>query len=557
MMATCAFSPMSVWAADGDNNITITVTSGHGTAANDRFVAYKILDLTTNLKCTNNESGHTHKKDCYNYAYTVNSQYRAAIIQASQKIATSVGEELENSADDTKILKYLSDLEVKTVDGATVDEPRLFADALYQIIATDTTKALQTGALTSSNGVITASSQGYYLIAETSAGSTDSQADSISNVLLDTKGAIALTVKTKESVPTIAKDVADTGSTTYTETVSARQGDAVTFRLTGTMPTNLDEYDTYQYIFHDTLPTELSFDSTSVAVTIDGTTVGKDSYSVLTTGIRDGETFQVKFADIKKAQDADGKAITVSSSSKVVVTYQATVISTFDTAVTARGNDKLMTNYASLEFSNNPYWDGNGDKPTSETPKDPATVVSLKLTTNKVDASGNAVKGAKFDLYRSTDGTTSNWATTPIYSKVEANTGTDKNIAVFGSLDAGTYKLVESKVPEGYNKMSDLIFKVEIAYDNETDSSGKTVQKIKSITIKDASGKTISSTTIENGTFTADIATGALETNIVNTTGIVLPSTGSAGLAMVYAVAAVMVAGGVVLKLRKREEKDA
>jgi LPXTG-motif cell wall-anchored protein len=98
---------------------------------------------------------------------------------------------------------------------------------------------------------------------------------------------------------------------------------------------------------------------------------------------------------------------------------------------------------------------------------------------------------------------------------------------------------------------------VEIAYDNETDSSGKTVQKIKSITIQDANGGTISSTTIGNGTFTADIDTGALETNIVNTTGIVLPSTGSAGLAMVYAVAAVMVAGGVVLKLRKREEKDA
>jgi LPXTG-motif cell wall-anchored protein len=216
-----------------------------------------------------------------------------------------------------------------------------------------------------------------------------------------------------------------------------------------------------------------------------------------------------------------------------------------------------MTNNASLEFSNNPYWDGSGTEPTSETPKDPATVVSLKLTTNKVDASGTAVKGAKFDLYRSTDGSTTKWATDPIYSDVEANNGTDKNIAVFGSLDAGTYKLVESTVPEGYNKMSDLIFKVEIAYDNETDSSGKTVQKIKSITIKDANDKTISSETLSGTTFTADIATGVLETNIVNTTGVVLPSTGSAGLAMVYAVAAVMVAGGVVLKLRKREEKDA
>jgi LPXTG-motif cell wall-anchored protein len=239
----------------------------------------------------------------------------------------------------------------------------------------------------------------------------------------------------------------------------------------------------------------------------------------------------------------------------VVVTYQATVSSTFDTAVTDRGNAKLMTNNASLEFSNNPYWDGSGTEPTSETPKDPATVVSLKLTTNKVDASGTAVKGAKFDLYRLTDGSTSNWAA--IYSDVAANTGTSENIAVFGSLDAGTYKLVESIVPDGYNKMSDLIFKVEIAYDNETDSSGKTVQNIKSITIKDANDKTISSETLSGTTFTADIATGVLETNIVNTTGVVLPSTGSAGLAMVYAVAAVMVAGGVVLKLRKREEKDA
>jgi fimbrial isopeptide formation D2 family protein/LPXTG-motif cell wall-anchored protein len=439
------------------------------------------------------------------------------------------------------------------VNGATIDGPRLFADALYKIIAADA--SLQENALTSSDGVITATSKGYYLIAETSAGATN---DSISNVLLDIKGETALTISTKESVPAISKEVADTGSSTLTETVSARQGDAVTFRLTGTMPTNLDKYATYQYIFHDTLPaTELQFDADSVVVKIDGTTVGKDSYSVLTTGIRDGETFQVKFADIKKAKDESGAAIAVSSESKVVVTYEATVISSFDEDIADRGNNNLMTNNATLEFSNNPYWNGDGDEPTSETPKDPATVVSLKLTANKIDTDGAAVKGAKFDLYRSTDGSTSNWASTPIYANVAASTGTDKNIAVFGSLDAGTYKLVESTVPEGYNKMSDLIFKVEIAYDNETDSSGKTVQKIKSITIQDASGKTISSTTIGNGIFTAAAATGELETNIVNTTGVVLPSTGSAGLAMVYAVAAVMVAGGVVLKLRKREEKDA
>ena len=85
----------------------------------------------------------------------------------------------------------------------------------------------------------------------------------------------------------------------------------------------------------------------------------------------------------------------------------------------------------------------------------------LKLTLRKVDESGKALSGAKFNLIDTTTGRT-----------VHTFTTAGKDIDLSGYVLAGhSYKLVETKAPEGYTKAIDT--KIEIAKDGSVKVNGK------------------------------------------------------------------------------------
>ena len=52
--------------------------------------------------------------------------------------------------------------------------------------------------------------------------------------------------------------------------------------------------------------------------------------------------------------------------------------------------------------------------------------------------------------------------------------------------------------------------------------------------------------------FTADVVSGALEANVINYAGHVLPSTGGMGTTVFYAVGSVLVLGAVVVLITKK-----
>lgn len=85
---------------------------------------------------------------------------------------------------------------IQLVNGFDADQTRSFADAVYAGIKD------MTADFTSVGKIITADGQGYYLIAE-SAMAGDPDAKSL--VMLDTAGQNNITVKSKESVPTLTK----------------------------------------------------------------------------------------------------------------------------------------------------------------------------------------------------------------------------------------------------------------------------------------------------------------------------------------------------------------
>ena len=253
----------------------------------------------------------------------------------------------------------------------------------------------------------------------------------------------------------------------------------------------------------------------------------------------------MKFADLKQAKAKTGD-VTITKNTKIVVEYKAKL--NVDAKRGATGNP----NEAWLEFSNDQYNTGEGS-PTGNTPHDKVIVFTFDIVVNKYKNSvtdANKLNNAGFTLYKSTDGT--NW------SKAQElnNAGNNTNVFRFNGLDSGYYKIVESKVPDGFTKADDVIFTVEATYDATSDAPTLT-----GLVVKDANGSVIS--TGENAKFTlsgitydgTESANAQISTNIINKSGNKLPSTGGMGTVMLYVagIAVFVLAGAtLVMALRRR-----
>lgn len=479
--------PSVVMAADGKSTITVD-----GATAGSEYVAYKLFNAT--------DDGNGH------FSYTVNSKYETVLKEVTGK---STGAE---------IVKYLDGIK----DNATA--VREFADKVYAKVKTMDVD------YTAANGVFAEVDQGYYLIAQTKIGTNEAY----SLVMLGTAGKNNLKITPKTGVPTFEKKIKEKNDSTGVE--SGWQdasdydiGDKVPFKLTGTVSDKYDNYKTYYYAFHDKMDDTLEFNADSVVVKIDGKEVAKDKYTLNTT-TTDGCTFEVVFNDLKK--------VSPKKPGKVTVEYTATL----------KDNANLGSvgnfNRGKLEFNNNPYYEGEGKPETSETPWDKVVVFTYKLIANKTDGQGHPLPGAGFTLYKF-DKDTNN------YVKVEEIPAGTTTTFAFTGADAGKYKLVETTVPDGYNKADDLVFEVKGTYEAVSTAplEAPTLTKLE---ILDANGNIISG---ENKVFTTNLVAGTATTNIKNLTGSELPETGGMGTTVLYAAGTLMIlAAAAFLVMKKKAE---
>lgn len=463
-------------------NITI-----NGTGKN--YKAYKLLNATV--------SGTGADKKI---SYTVNEKYTEIL-----KAATSV-------TDAKNIIKAI---ENKT-DAAAI---RSFANDVYAKIKADKT----TEDYTSTGKNFTDVDKGYYLIVETE---LNDEADTYSLVMLNTADQDNVTVDSKEESPTFEKKIKEkndsTGDVTgWQDGADYDINDAVPFKLQGTVPQNYGAYNTYKYVFHDEMSSGLTFNASSVVVKVDENTI-TSGYSVVTTGLKDGCTFEIQFDDLKKISE-------VKAGSTITVEYDATLNE--NAVIGSAGNP----NQAKLEYSNNPYGDGTG-----KTPWDKVIAFTYQLVANKVDKDGAPVVGAGFTLYK--------WSNEQ--DKYVAVGSEIKGVTTFNfkGIDAGKYKLVESTVPDGYTKAEDLVFTVVATYDTED-----LEPKFGTLTIKDGN-KVISEG--EGNVFTVNLAAGSFTTNVVNLTGTTLPSTGGMGTTVFYVVGGGLMAVAVVLLVTKKRMEN-
>ena len=310
-------------------------------------------------------------------------------------------------------------------------------------------------------------------------------------------------------------------------------GDYVPFQLKATIAQDYDNYKVYKLTFHDQESAGLTFKPETVKVYVDGTEI-TSGYEVVTTGLTDGDTFEVRFADLKSTAAHAGSVITVEYSS--TLNDQAVLGST--------GNPNKMH----VTYSNNPNDDQGGEN--GKTPEDTVIVFTYKVVANKVtknsaydaskdpektgtDSEGHKefipLKGAGFTLYKKN----ASGEYVAVGSEVK---GDEMTTFTWTGLDDGDYKIVETTTPAGYNTIAPIEFTItaehEILSDNPT------------------------LTSLSGDTFTGEASTGAVSADIENNKGSTLPETGGIGTTIFYVVGSILVLAAVVLLITKKRMSE-
>ena len=307
-------------------------------------------------------------------------------------------------------------------------------------------------------------------------------------------------------------------------------GQTVNYTVTGKVP-DYTGFTTYTYKVADTMSAGLTFNK-DVKVTVGGTDV--TSACTITLAVNNNANSFTVTIPVKSYQIG----------AEIKVTYSA--------VVNEKAIAKIATNKAELTYSNNP----TDSTKTTTTPPQEQKVYSSKIVIDKYETGKKNTKlpGAIFVLYKRGEGTATkptsgdydtvtNNSTTTYYprsyykynddtttagAKVEwaeaqaqatPKTTDSKGIATFDGLANGTYYLVETKAPAGYNQLTAPVV-VEV----------------------------------KGGTTEADLSVTA---EVENSAGALLPSTGGMGTTIFYVLGSILVIGAVVLLVTKKRMGDA
>ena len=517
MLAAIMMMAMSVtaFATEGATGIrTLTVSANGGQDLTGQTInLYKLFDVTES------KSGETT-----NYAYTVNtaSGYKNALVS----VLTEAGKTVTVGSKDEEFAKAVFDIGAKDSK-----EVQSFANKFTTYALTNSLAATKTsGKITEENKTsfeFTGLDAGYYLVYVT--GGKEIQSS------LVTVDADTTTVNLKSETPSINKTADKT---------TVNIGDVVTYTVKGSIP-DTTGYAEYAYKIHDELTKGLDFvnNATGTACTDNKVAVkvaftnATDAGKAPTEATLDAENNRKMSLDlsawIRANQENKGKEFTVIYYAKVNKDAEGT-----------------NNNKASLEYGNNPNDTTTTTPSEAKTPTYPLDI--LKKKAGIAGATTEKLAGAKFKLYSNktdadknddtkaikvspvTTGVAGNYVVDPTsstteFESVENIERKDYNLRVNG-LAEGTYYLVETKAPDGFNKLTAPV-EIKITKSTDTDVNNWTISKA-----------------------------GTVETDkiidIENSTGSLLPSTGGRG-AIVFAVIAALLVFGVAVSYIRDKRKEA
>ena len=452
-LATTAFAAETVATP---TNGTITVENpvkGH------TYTAYKIFDVVYD---TNAENGH--------YSYTIDSTNEWYGTVSAYARDTTHGLTLTQvNGGNTYVVTTNNDFSAPN-----------FADALKADVNGKTGRPLSDA---DGKATVTGLDLGYYFVT--------SSTGALCNLTTTNP---TVTIHDKNDMPFEKK----------ADKTNADVGQIVTYTITGKVP-DYTGFTTYTYKVTDTMSAGLTFKK-DVKVTVGGKDVTSDCTI----------TYDVDKNANKFTVSIPVKSYTIGA--EIKVTYSALVN---ENAVA-----KVSNNEATLTYSNNP----TDSTKTTITPPQEQKVYTSKIVIDKFESGKEATKlpNAKFVLYKKvTDGEKTSifyykWNDTD--RKVEwvedmkdatVVTTNKQGEATFRGLADGTYYLVETEAPAGYNPLT------------------------KSVEVTVAGSST-------------DSAKLSVTAKVENKTGTTLPSTGGMGTTIFYVLGSALVLGAVVLLVTKK-----
>ncbi len=459
-------------------------------------------------------------------------------------VAEALGTENANAADAAAFAKIAAGHLTKTVEGTA-------------------TAPLE------GNYVIDNLAAGYYLVKDQD-GSLDGDADAATEYIVQVLGNVTMDPKDSE-IPTVEKKVSeedyhrdDGYGTTYNDVADWDIGDSVPFKLIGSIP-DMSAYDTYEYIFNDTLSDGLTLQEGTINVYI-AREKNDDvqNYTPLTEGehytltVAGDHSFSIAFNDLKTAP-----YVNEPGRNYVMVTYDATLNTNAEIGLPGNPNS------VDLQFSNNPNGEGLG-----RTEEDTVIVFTYELDGTKVDGADQDTKleGAEFVLFNGghtrvaliQDGKVVDWINLPqgynyenykdiSYETWQEFSGQNNDViissdaeGVFGvsGLDDGTYYLMEIKAPTGYNLMeNEKELAINATTANDQNWAGRAENALTALQIS----------VDEGDAQTGDTGTGIVNIIVTNNQGATLPETGGMGTTLFYIIGGLLVVGaGILLIVRFR-----
>ena len=540
-MAVAGFAGASTaMAAEGD--VTITIGSETTPASvGDVYAGYRLFDETEATV-----GGKTNVA----YQKRTNWNHYDKVAEAIKDVDSSATLTADSKVDDF----------VAAIGKFDSTKTKRFAENLYKSLKKDGVAADANSAAVAAGAFSTTLSgpQGYYLIVQTTA--ANDAGKTMSAVIVNTAGQVGVTVSPKKDTVTVSKKVQENMDGVNNPASEDNWGtaadynidDYVKFQLTGSLPTDYADYTSYEYTFHDTADQGLTFvndtthpvkvyavnDNNKVELKQDTLT----GYQVLTSDIN-GETFNVKFADLKKAQaEKTGDTVNITSSTQIVVEYYAQLNE--NAVLGSNGNQ----NKVYLQFSNNKYGEGTG-----KTEEHKVTVFTFKLEVTKygkTDSDKEALNGAGFTLYKATKVNPADSDYAQVGDEVQHTNG---NVFDFTGLDSGYYKIVETTTPKGYNTIDPITFTVTATY-NYADEPGT----LTDLTVTDVKVGGVASAeqtfTVNRGT--GEAGTAQIKTDVVDIPGSKLPSTGGMGTAPFGVLGGALAAAAALLLVRKRKQNE-
>ena len=545
------------WAAESQSHsITVTNTNTSISINGKTYSAYKLFDST-------------HQGDAYAYTMATTSKFYDAKLVNGAPEDNTLPAVLKNYFTFTAIPGDTSKVNVSAKDGF---DARAFADAIQPFLAN--LSADKTAVASGESAVIALDAdeagQGYYIVTGDAAPTDPRGTENVVSAVIVTNEDPNPVAKPKAGIPTLDKKitgVTEDGALLDEEgqAAVAKVGSTVSYELDSIVP-DLTGYSDYTFTFTDELSDGLDYVANSFELKIKGEVVE-------IAPVINGRSFTLTIPyNTFKATTTQGEGDNATTVAKyaagdpIVLTYKATVNS-------AALTTDYENNTAKLTYSNNPY----DLTTTNDTPDEKTYVVDINLDTLKVATGGETkLAGAEFKLFKEVavplengeegynedpeqNGTKTvkkfyKWAdnkVTWVDTQDAGDTFTTNEqgnfIQQIRGLDKGTYNLLETKAPTGYNLLANPVTVVISATeaDNQVTYSATFDDQAASVT-----NGVIDLANARNAN--QPVATGT----IVNQSGQQLPSTGGMGTTILYIVGGIMVLVAVVFLITKRRVKS-